>query len=74
MLLVRMFYGSFPYSGARPRPTVRASFDVLVRAIIRPPRMFYTVKDLGDARLRMGTVIFFREDFKVRVVCICELV
>jgi alpha/beta superfamily hydrolase len=40
-------------------------YDVLVEAIIRPPRVEYTIEDMGSPNIRLGNRTFRREDFEL---------
>ena len=47
---------------------VHPHLSVLVEAIIRPPRDFYEVEDLGPKRFRAGNRVWQRKDLELRNV------
>jgi len=44
---------------------MRDGYDELVKAIIRPPRAQYTLRDLGPAEFQYGGVSFVRQDVSI---------
>ena len=41
------------------------AYEDIVRAIIRPPRSMYTIKDLGKPEFRLNGLPFKRKDFQI---------
>ncbi|KAF2074363.1 hypothetical protein CYY_004339 [Polysphondylium violaceum] len=59
---------SQPGRSSPPSPSIfnlSAHYDSLCNMIIRPPRCYYTVEDMGPKSFRIGAMTFVRNDFEL---------